>query len=280
MKKNFEAKVIMGIGLFIVCVALNACGTGDDGIIDGAQGPSGKNGTSCSAQVVSGQNEVVCTDGTSFPVDNGSNGSNGYSIGTLTEAASGSQCGNGGTVIEFYQDVNYSGEYADNDPITSSVLVCNGLVGATGSSGSAGQNGTSSSVSVVAATLTQCPTGGLDITTLNGAVSSSNVVCNGSVGPQGVAGPTGLTGSVGATGSQGAPGINANLSVVQFCPSSFVPSYPSTFPEIGLCLNNVLYGVYSANDGFLAMLPPGEYSSDGINASCTFTIGADCKVSY
>jgi hypothetical protein len=39
-----------------------------------------------------------------------------------------------------------------------------------------------------------------------------------------------------------------------------------------------MYGVYSDNGGFLSELPPGEYSSDGINASCSFTIGANCSV--
>jgi hypothetical protein len=105
-------------------------------------------------------------------------------------------------------------------------------------------------------------------------------------GPQGPAGNTGATGSAGATGAPGAEGPQGTagtpgtaITVVQLCPASFVPSYPNTFPEQALCIDNVLYGVYSAQGGFLAELPPGTYSSDGINASCTLTVEANCEVS-
>lgn len=89
-------------------------------------------------------------------------------------------------------------------------------------------------------------------------------------GPQGVAG---------ADGADGADGQDITVVyAVQFCPSSFVPSYPSSFPEVGVCIGNNLYGVYSANNGFMVLLPPGTYSSNGINASCTFTILPNCEV--
>ena len=78
-------------------------------------------------------------------------------------------------------------------------------------------------------------------------------------------------------GAAGSPGTV--VSAVQFCPSNFVPSYPNTFAEVGFCIGGNLYGVYSANGGFMAMLPPGVYSSDGINASCSFTIQPNCVVS-
>jgi len=95
-------------------------------------------------------------------------------------------------------------------------------------------------------------------------------------GSQGLIGPQGLTGS---TGAAGAPGTNATpVTVVQLC-SGCAPAYPSTFAESAVCLQGQLYGVYSANGGFLALLPPGAYSSDGINCSCSFTISAGCKVS-
>ena len=82
-----------------------------------------------------------------------------------------------------------------------------------------------------------------------------------------------------SNGLQGPSGVDiASVMPIQFCHSSFVPSYPNSFPESGLCINEVLYGVYSANGGFLAELPPGTYSSDGINASCTFTIEPGCVI--
>jgi hypothetical protein len=65
---------------------------------------------------------------------------------------------------------------------------------------------------------------------------------------------------------------------IQFC--SGTPIYPSTFPEVGFCINNQLWAVYSANGGFLTLIPPGQYSSTGINSSCTFTVGPDCVISY
>ena len=92
----------------------------------------------------------------------------------------------------------------------------------------------------------------------------------------GVEGPRGFNGADGATGPAGADATP--VVPQQLCAPSFVPSYPNTFPEYALCIQNKLYGVYSSNGGFLAELPIGVYSSDGINASCTFTIKANCVV--
>lgn len=97
-------------------------------------------------------------------------------------------------------------------------------------------------------------------------------------GPQGNAGPAGPTGVVGASGPQGPTGIAATkVAVVQFC-TACTPTYPSTFSEIGFCIDNVLYATYSANGGFSTELTPGTYSSDGENCSCTFTVGNNCQV--
>lgn len=88
----------------------------------------------------------------------------------------------------------------------------------------------------------------------------------------------GTNGAVGATGPAGQDGTPGTIiTPIQFCSASQT-SYPSTFTESGFCLNGQIYGVYSANGGFLALLPPGQYSSNGINASCTFTIGDNCQV--
>src|ERR1700677_3652665 len=61
---------------------------------------------------------------------------------------------------------------------------------------------------------------------------------------------------------------SAIIEPVQFCPGT--PSYPSTFPEVGWCLNGELYAVYSSNDGFLTLIPPGNYQSNAIGSSCNF----------
>lgn len=79
-------------------------------------------------------------------------------------------------------------------------------------------------------------------------------------------GPTGGTGGQGPTGTSG-----TIITIVQLCPG-FVPSYPNVFPEVAECINGKLYGVYSANGGFLSALPSGTYSSNGIGASCNLTI--------
>lgn len=98
----------------------------------------------------------------------------------------------------------------------------------------------------------------------------------GPMGPQGLNGATGQVGAQGPQGPAGTPGTV--VTAVQLCPATFTPVYPTEFPESALCVGGNLYGVYSANGGFLAELPPGQYSSDGINASCTFTIEANCVV--
>jgi len=102
---------------------------------------------------------------------------------------------------------------------------------------------------------------------------------NGVNGLNGADGRDGVDGRDGADGRDGVDGINGTVvTVQQFCPASHVPSYPSTFPEVGMCIGGKMYGVYSANGGFLVYMPPGVYSSNGINSSCTFTLSANCQV--
>jgi hypothetical protein len=71
-----------------------------------------------------------------------------------------------------------------------------------------------------------------------------------------------LNGTNGTAGTIVAP--------VQFCPAA--TSYPGTFSEVGFCIGGNLYAVYSANDGFLSAIPNGNYTSNGINSSCNFTV--------
>jgi hypothetical protein len=164
-------------------------------------------------------------------------------IQVVTQPATALQCANGGIQVSIGTNVQ---------------VICNGVDGATGPQGAPGLNGS---------------TGPQGTPGLNGS--------NGSDGPQGV---PGLNGSDGSTGPQGSPGLNGSnghdatpVTSVQFCPH-VTPSYPSTFPELGLCIADQMYGVYSDHGGFLALLPPGQYSSNGINASCTFNILSHCIV--
>lgn len=141
-----------------------------------------------------------------------------------------------------------------------------GEVGATGETGAAGAPGQNCTVQTLGVT-SETPNGGSLISCPDG---SQSLVLNGTNGTNGTDGTNGTNGTNGTDGTI--------ITPVQFCPSSFVPNYPNTFPEVGFCINNQLYGVYSENDGFMTLLTPGEYESDGINASCTFTIEADCVV--
>jgi hypothetical protein len=89
-------------------------------------------------------------------------------------------------------------------------------------------------------------------------------------------GPQGVPGTNGSNGTDGTPGTA--FTIVQFCPN-VVPTYPTTFPEVGFCIQGSLYAVYSANDGFLTEIPPGTYTSNAVGSACNFTVAANCAVS-
>lgn len=106
---------------------------------------------------------------------------------------------------------------------------------------------------------------------------------DGATGAQGAQGEKGDKGDIGETGAQGVAGNNGQngadgtqITVVQLC-GSCVGAYPAVFPEIGLCMGGKLFGVYSANGGFLVEINNGAYNSQGINCSCSFTVNG-CTV--
>lgn len=94
------------------------------------------------------------------------------------------------------------------------------------------------------------------------------------VGPAGPQGDPGQDGRDGAVGPAGADGRIA--TVVPLCPG--VSSYPGVFVEVALLINGSLYAVYSANDGFLTLIPPGDYHSNAIGSACNFHVNADATV--
>ena len=145
-----------------------------------------------------------------------------------------------------------------------------GAPGGAGPQGPAGNNGYTPTITEVAATIQQCPTGGIVLTVTNtssqgwtGATSQSTVttLCN---------------------GQQGIPGLNGtngtSVTPIQFCPGA--SNYPTTFLEYGLVIGGTVYGVYSANDGFWAYLPPGNYLSNAIGSICDFTINSDGSITH
>lgn len=97
---------------------------------------------------------------------------------------------------------------------------------------------------------------------------------DGSDGIDGIQGPPGAPGDNGATGPAGADGTL--ITLVKLCPGT--PSY-GTFIEFGMCIEGKLYGVYSANGGFLAYLPDGAYLSNGIGSACNLTV-TGCTITH
>ena len=123
------------------------------------------------------------------------------------------------------------------------------------------------------------PTGATGASGQDGATgpAGTNGV-DGQDGSNGTDGANGVDGQDGAVGPQGAPGSDAaSVTVVQLCPAP--TTYATTFSEVAFCIGGNLYATYSANGGFSTEIPPGTYSSNGINSSCTFVVSANCQVS-
>jgi hypothetical protein len=98
----------------------------------------------------------------------------------------------------------------------------------------------------------------------------------GAIGQTGAPGQNGLPGLVGPAGPQGLTG-NSPVTVVPLCPG--VSNY-GAFVEVGLCINDSLYAVYSQNGGFMTLLAPGNYTSNAIGSACNLTVQANCAVSH
>lgn len=103
----------------------------------------------------------------------------------------------------------------------------------------------------------------------------------GDPGINGIDGQPGIQGATGTTGPQGDRGPAGEdatpVTMVKLCPGT--PVYPTTFIEYAFCIDSQLYATYSANGGFTTLLPPGRYTSNGINSRCDFTVAANCQVS-
>lgn len=152
-----------------------------------------------------------------------------------------------------------------------------GDVGSSGPSGGKGDPGVAAPAPIInsaPATALQCPTGGqvITVTSFSGAVpaTSTLVLCNGAQG---------TAGNDGSNGANGHDGVDATpVTVVNLCPGT--PVYPSVFVEIAFCIDNQLYGTYSANGGFSTLMPPGGYSSNAIGSSCNFTVASNCVITH
>lgn len=83
----------------------------------------------------------------------------------------------------------------------------------------------------------------------------------------------------GINGTNGTNGVNSTaISTVQFCPG--YTSYPSSFPEFGLCVNSAIFAVYwDGRNAWLAETVPGYYESTSTSAPCNFTVKTNCVIS-
>jgi len=134
-----------------------------------------------------------------------------------------------------------------------------GPQGLPGSAGPKGTDGSTPTISTQPAPASTCLNGGTEILVNN---VQTAVVCNGSNGSNGL---------------NGSNGSDASIKIVQFCKGT--TKYPSEFNEVGFLIDGKIYGVYSINNGALVYLPPGAYSSNVLNSSCSFVINADNTIS-
>lgn len=135
-----------------------------------------------------------------------------------------------------------------------------------------------------------CPDGSQE-TILDGAKGSQGEAgatgasgTNGTNGTNGSDGANGTNGSDGAPGADGANGVNGTngadanpVTTVQFCPGP--TTYPSSFPEQALCLQNELYAVmWMGGQAWLSKVVPGHYATTSTGPVCSFTVSANCQV--
>lgn len=171
-------------------------------------------------------------------------------IPVITSPATPGQCPTGGTVVVVGVRV---------------IIVCNGLTGVSGADGEDGAPGAdgedgndgTNGLNGSSCSVTQLITGAL-VTCSDG---TSAYIANGAQGPAGADAPP-----------------TAAVTIVPLCTA--ITTYPTVFSEVGFCLNNKLYGVYSDHGGFMVEIVPGGYSSNGINSSCTLTVHANCLVTH
>lgn len=120
----------------------------------------------------------------SQPICNGAQGSTGASgagAGILVGSALPAACPAGGAVFTTFIDGNNNGVLDNAETVSSVSTLCNGVAGENGNNGA---NGQSERITLTAATLSQCPSGGIVYSTAleGGPVNQSAVVCNGSNG--------------------------------------------------------------------------------------------------
>jgi hypothetical protein len=133
--------------------------------------------------------------------------------------------------------------------------VDNGATGATGSQGEAGEQGVAGN-------------DGQSCTVENTA-NGSLLTC----GTQTTFIRNGTDGTDGTNGTDATP-----VTMVQFC-KGYQTTYPSTFAEVGICVNGQITAVYwDGHNAWLSSIPTGYYSSTSTSAPCNFTVLPNCQI--
>lgn len=67
-------------------------------------------------------------------------------------------------------------------------------------------------------------------------------------------------------------------TTVKFCVGQ-TTSYPTSFPEYGLCLDNIIYGVFwDGHNAWWAQIPKGNYISTSTGLQCNFKVLDNCVI--
>lgn len=209
-----------------------------------------------------GKNGKNGSDGQDGASTMGLNGTDAISTGVdFEDIAPGLACANGGLSIFTFRDHNSDGLLQEDEEVIKVKAICHG------------NNGVSPSLTLESiSSSSNCPAGGVKISS---GTSEAQEICNGQNGlngEQGIPGVQGVPGIAGVNGADGAPGTS--VVPVKFCPTD-----NSSFPEYGLMVGNELFAVYwgptpgspSQPQAFLTKLIAGNYQSTGGN-NCLFQI--------
>lgn len=199
-------------------------------LLPACSGDDGKNGSSCSVKRTSAGATIVCDDGTSVTIDNGSvgatgpaghDGTNGFdgspgatgptgaagvsatpTLMAANRVATSAGCVAGGIEISIGADDNGNG-ILDTSEIDSTSVLCDGATGPVGATGLTGATGAIG------------PTGTIGPTGASGATGPV-----GAIGPTGATGATGPMGPAGATGATGSAATNSLMLVTKELPGT------------------------------------------------------------
>lgn len=130
--------------------------------------------------------------------------------------------------------------------------------------------------SILVAALTGCQHAGEELQEQLGCHLAGNACPSVDPNDPNLRGAAGPQGETGPAGERGLPGPEEHFTTVRFCAQP--STYPTLFAEYGICTGGHLYAVYSIPNAFLTLIPPGRYSSTGINSTCNFTVLPNCVV--